>query len=128
MLGEVATATSRAKHPKRTDERVGRQSRKWNAVTCVACVIAILAVGCSKKETPSERAPASSGKEAAPTTAIPPASTERNAGANVTLPAPFGRRTDDLDAMLKQRNIRALVIINPVDFFYSSGHPMGMTE
>ena len=43
------------------------------------------------------------------------------------LPAPFGRRTDDLDAMLKGRNIRALVIINPVDFFYSSGHPMGVT-
>ena len=42
------------------------------------------------------------------------------------LPAPFGRHTDDLDAMLKRRNIRALVIINPIDFFYSNGHPMGI--
>ncbi len=27
--------------------------------------------------------------------------------------------------MVKQRNIRALVLINPIGFFYSNGHPMG---
>ncbi len=44
----------------------------------------------------------------------------------MTLPAPFGHHTDDLDAMLKRRNIRALVMINPVGFFYSNGQPMGV--
>ena len=83
--------------------------------------------GCSKRETPPEKTAVSAGKEAAPATAAAPASTEQRNAANVTLPAPFGHRTDDLDAMLKGRNIRALVIINPVDFFYSSGHPMGVT-
>jgi len=124
-VGRGCNATSRTKQPRRMDERVDRQSRKRNAVTCIAFVIAILVVGCSKKETPSERA--SSGKEAAPTTAPAPGSTGQNTGASVTLPAPFGRSTDDLDAMLKRRNIRALVIINPVEFFYSGGHPMGIT-
>ena len=33
---------------------------------------------------------------------------------------------DDLDAMMKRRYIRALVIINPISFFYSHGNPMGV--
>ncbi len=37
----------------------------------------------------------------------------------------FARRTGDLDHMVKQRNIRAIVLINPIGFFYSNGHPMG---
>jgi membrane-bound lytic murein transglycosylase MltF len=41
-------------------------------------------------------------------------------------PAPFGIHTDDLDEMLKRRNIRALVMINPIGFFYSNGQPMGV--
>jgi len=42
------------------------------------------------------------------------------------LASPYGRHTDDLDGMLKRRNIRALVIINPIGFFYNNGHPMGI--
>ena len=38
---------------------------------------------------------------------------------------PFGRYTDDLEGMLKRRNIRALVVINPIGFFYQNGQPMG---
>jgi membrane-bound lytic murein transglycosylase MltF len=45
-------------------------------------------------------------------------------GANLW--APFGLHTDDLDAMVKRRNIRALVLINPIGFFYDNGHPMGI--
>jgi membrane-bound lytic murein transglycosylase MltF len=92
----------------------------------VLFVSGLLLPACSKKETP-EKAPASGGKEAASTTGAPPASSTPSNGANVTLPAPFGRRTDDLDAMLKGRNIRALVILNPIEFFYTGGHPMGVT-
>ena len=40
--------------------------------------------------------------------------------------APFGFHTDDLDAMVKRRNIRALVLINPIGFFYDNGQPMGI--
>lgn len=43
----------------------------------------------------------------------------------MVLPSPYGIHTDDLDAMMKRRNIRAIVIINPIGFFYSHGHPMG---
>ena len=45
----------------------------------------------------------------------------------LVLPTSFGRRTGDLDEMLKERRIRALVVINPIGFFYSNGKPKGMT-
>jgi hypothetical protein len=41
----------------------------------------------------------------------------------MVLPTTFGRRTGDLDEMVKQRNIRALVILNPIGFFYDQGQP-----
>jgi membrane-bound lytic murein transglycosylase MltF len=44
----------------------------------------------------------------------------------MVLPTNFGRRTDDLDEMVKQRNIRALVILNPIGFFYNKGQPRGV--
>ena len=40
--------------------------------------------------------------------------------------APYGIHTDDLDAMVKRGNIRALVLINPIGFFYDNGQPMGI--
>jgi membrane-bound lytic murein transglycosylase MltF len=43
----------------------------------------------------------------------------------LVLATTFGRRTGDLDQMLKARNIRALVTINPISFFYSHGRPNG---
>src|SRR5262249_35990145 len=53
---------------------------------------------------------------------------ERDATAGpLMLPTSFGRRTGDLDQMLKERKIRALVTINPISFFYSHGKPKGMT-
>ena len=45
----------------------------------------------------------------------------------LVLPTSFGRRTGDLDEMIKERRIRALVVINPIGFFYSQGKPKGMT-
>lgn len=45
----------------------------------------------------------------------------------MVLPAPYGHHTDDLDAMMKRRYLRALVLINPIGFFYTSkGQPMGV--
>ena len=37
----------------------------------------------------------------------------------------FKRDTGDLDVMVKRRRIRALVIINPIGFFYDKGKPKG---
>ena len=45
----------------------------------------------------------------------------------LVLPTSFGRRTGDLDEMVKEHRIRALVVINPIGFFYSQGKPKGMT-
>jgi membrane-bound lytic murein transglycosylase MltF len=45
----------------------------------------------------------------------------------LALPLSFQRRTADLDVMLKDRNIRALVLINPISFFYDKGQPRGIT-
>jgi membrane-bound lytic murein transglycosylase MltF len=44
----------------------------------------------------------------------------------LVLPTNFGRRTGDLDEMVRARVIRALVIIDPINFFYLSGRPHGI--
>jgi len=55
------------------------------------------------------------------------AATESKSNAiDQTLWAPFGLHTDDLNAMVKRRNIRALVLVNPIGFFYDDGQPMGV--
>jgi membrane-bound lytic murein transglycosylase MltF len=43
----------------------------------------------------------------------------------ISLPIGFKRETGDLDVMVKRRVIRALVIINPIGFFYDNGKPKG---
>ena len=60
-------------------------------------------------------------QEASQDSATRPASQSDSA-----LPMPFGRHTDDLEGMLQRQNIRALVMINPIGFFYDSGQPMGV--
>jgi len=104
---------------------VNSHLRPYRAIVCVASATALLLAGCSKKQAPAESAtpsPSVGTAQKAPR----PAAAQETADANMKLPAPFGRHTDDLDAMLKRRNVRALVIINPIDFFYSNGHPMGI--
>jgi membrane-bound lytic murein transglycosylase MltF len=46
---------------------------------------------------------------------------------DLVLPTGFGKRTGDLDEMVKQRSIRALVIVNPIGFFYQGGQPHGVS-
>jgi hypothetical protein len=50
----------------------------------------------------------------------PPPPTNR-----LVLPATFERHTGDLDDMVKRRNIRALILLNPIGFFYQNGLPKG---
>lgn len=92
-------------------------------VFCLLCLALLLVAGCSKKETPPQTsAPAATQQAAQSAPAAEPAPV---AAANMVLPSPYGIHTDDLDAMMKRRYIRALVVINPIGFFYSNGHPMG---
>jgi membrane-bound lytic murein transglycosylase MltF len=102
--------------------------RKWGAVVvCLACLALSLLLGCSKKEAapPAATEPA---KQPQGTTAAPISSTEEPPApsSKVALPLAFGRRTGDLDEMAKNRNIRALVLINPIGFFYDNGLPKGV--
>jgi membrane-bound lytic murein transglycosylase MltF len=70
-------------------------------------------MSCSRKEAPRE-------------TAAPSAGQEKNNTVGVALPAHYERHTDDLDGMVKRRNIRALVMLNPIGFFYDQGRPHGV--
>jgi membrane-bound lytic murein transglycosylase MltF len=84
---------------------------------------------CSRKE--ASPAPSQMPKTAA--SQAPQASTsllgDQGGGAGqgaLVLPASFGKRTGDLDDMVKNRAIRALLIVNPIGFFYQQGRPQGI--
>jgi len=77
-------------------------------------LMALLVTACGKKAA----SPAGTKQTAA-------ASTSHALSIGITLPASFARNTGDLDAMVKRRNIRALVILNPIGFFYDKGQPRG---
>jgi membrane-bound lytic murein transglycosylase MltF len=107
---------------------------------CIAFAGAILAflalfTSCNKKENtapktetaaPAESAAASSADAMVPTEEVSDAAAGGSAQ-TLVLPLTFQRRTADLDVMLKERNIRALVLINPISFFYDKGQPHGIT-
>ena len=44
----------------------------------------------------------------------------------MALPLNFQRHTGDLDEMVKRHTIRAIVILNPISFFYDNGLPKGI--
>jgi membrane-bound lytic murein transglycosylase MltF len=82
----------------------------------------IAVAGCSKRQTPQ------TSKQESSQSIVPSengATTSSPDGALV-LPAGFGKRTGDLDEMVKQRTVRALVIVNPIGFFYKTGKPEGI--
>jgi membrane-bound lytic murein transglycosylase MltF len=97
-------------------------------LTCflfVSLFALLLLAACSKKaEPPASSEPAKSQTAAA----LPVSSPEEPpaASGSIAFPTGFGRRTGDLDEMAKNRNIRALVLINPIGFFYDKGHPQGV--
>jgi membrane-bound lytic murein transglycosylase MltF len=85
----------------------------------------LLLLGCNKQDgTPPKTEHAKQAATAAPQVSADglPAS----ALTVVSLPMGFKRDTGDLDVMVKRRQIRALVIINPIGFFYDKGMPKGI--
>jgi membrane-bound lytic murein transglycosylase MltF len=101
----------------------------------LAYMLAVLSLcfcACNRKQSPTTAAdgtkpvsPHLADENIAPPEAIS-ASAETGPG-TLTLPVSMRRRTDDLPQMLKERNIRALVLINPIGFFYQNGKPRGIT-
>jgi len=87
------------------------------------CIAASFIGGCSPKEAPMPAKTENTKPQAGPVSSPeePPAPST-----GMVLPTTFGRRTGDLDEMVKQRNIRALVILNPIGFFYDQGLPRGV--
>jgi ABC-type amino acid transport substrate-binding protein len=88
-------------------------------------------VGCSRKQTPapaeqSKAQPQSKSDSPDASTPLVPNESGGSGQGSLTLPTGFGRRTGDLDEMVKQRSIRALTIVNKVGFFYQMGRPQGI--
>jgi len=78
----------------------------------------LLLIACSKQKAPPSIAKATAVSQ--------PAAVGRSPDEpppSLVLPANFERHTGDLDDMAKRRTIRALVLLNPIGFFYQNGHP-----
>jgi membrane-bound lytic murein transglycosylase MltF len=97
-----------------------------------------LLAACSKAPPPATAVPAgappaATAKEAvnapaAPAPVAPPTPTPAADvfGGSAALPIMLPRRTGDLEGMLRERSIRALVVTSRTDFFYDRGHPRGI--
>ena len=85
----------------------------------------LLVISCGEKAAP----PVNTEQAKQQPTSAPPVSSPDEPPeppSGIAFPTGFGRRTGDLDEMAKNRNIRALVILNPIGFFYDKGHPKGV--
>src|SRR5215469_541246 len=115
------------RHKVEGGDNLNNHTCKRKIAVSLTCLAVALTPGCSKKPAPEQTASSSAGGATTQPANAPSAAKEAASTASVTLPAPFGHYTDDLDAMLKRRNIRAIVLLNPIGFFYDNkGHPMGV--
>jgi membrane-bound lytic murein transglycosylase MltF len=84
----------------------------------------LLLISCSKEKAPPSAAKATAVQAQLGTVGSSPEEPPPTSS-TLTLPANVARRTGDLDDMVKRRTIRALVLLNPIGFFYENGHPKG---
>ena len=82
--------------------------------------IGLLLAACSKKQPTQSVTAGQAQVQNSAAEPAPPAPSD-----SLSLPVNVERRTDDLDEMVKRRNIRVLVMLNPVGFFYDKGTPRG---
>lgn len=94
----------------------GHSTKKFMSLLFLC--IAVFTAACNKKQTTQ---PTGSDQSS------PQSSTKATllSSKTLSLPVNFERRTGDLDEMVKRRNIRALVLLNPIGFFYDKGTPRG---
>jgi membrane-bound lytic murein transglycosylase MltF len=83
-------------------------------------------IGCGKKESVRPAGPEQATQQITPASPVSSPEELPSPMDNVALPSAFGRHTGDLGGMVKRRNIRALVIMNPIGFFYDKGRPQGV--
>ncbi len=83
-------------------------------------------IACGKKEAAPPAKTEQAQQQAPPAEPISSPDEPPAPSSSVALPKAFGRRTGDLDEMVKSRNIRALVLLNPISFFYDKGLPRGV--
>src|SRR5262245_49146317 len=103
-------------------------------VAIFVLAVSFFAVACAKKEpsSPESQAPEPAEVNVEDISIVPPeaeaaAKNEEGKPGTLSLPLTFARHTGDLDEMIKQRKIRALITINPISFFYVQGRPAGIT-
>ncbi len=105
----------------------------WSVLSLL--VLAAL-LSCGKKEAPpSKEVAAAPDQRSAANTRAADSSTSGGVSSQDNPPPPasgrhlpvgFTRRTGDLDEIAKGRNLRALVMISPIGFFYDEGKPKGI--
>jgi membrane-bound lytic murein transglycosylase MltF len=104
---------------------ISSASSRQALVLLVSWFAVLVLVGCGKKAEPPA-GPEQARQQAASTPAIS-SPDQPPAPSNALMLGPvFARRTGDLDEMVKSRNIRALLILNPIGFFYDKGLPRGV--
>jgi len=84
-----------------------------------------LVVGCGQKAAPPT-APKEAKQEKTPARSVSSPDEPPATSIGMVLGPAFERHTGDLDEMAKRRNIRALVILSPIAFFYDKGLPRGV--
>src|SRR5271166_5630583 len=100
---------------------------KGRTALCVATCLALsLLMGCGKKETTPPSSTEQAKQQVSPGTPISSPDEPPAPSSGIVCPKAFGRQTGDLDEMAKRRNIRALVLLNPIGFFYDKGQPRGV--
>src|ERR1035438_5394301 len=109
-------------------QRVERPYVPARATLFLCLIVLLFVVACSKKAEPPASTETAKPQTAAAPAAGPISSPDEPpaASGSIDFPKAFGRRTGDLDEMAKNRNIRALVLLNPIAFFYDKGHPKGV--
>ena len=114
------------------DNNINRKLQNSFILTLLISVEWFVLVACGEQQTtiPTEQMPKQEAAEAseASRSLLPNdyGATAEPDHRTLVLPASFGKRTGDLNEMVKARAIRALVIIDPIGFFYLSGRPHGI--
>jgi len=88
------------------------------------CALALL-VACHTKVAPTPNTE-QSNQQAAPGPSNSSPDETPSPSRAIVLPRSYARDTGDFDHMVKRRNIRALLIMNPIGFFYDKGLPRGV--
>jgi len=94
------------------------------ALVVVLPLFALLLIACGKKA--ASPASVEQAKQVAHTQPIYSPDEPPPPLNGIALPKSYGRDTGDLDVMVKRRNIRALLILSPISFFYDNGQPRGV--